>query len=79
MKRHSDCEIEEFKIRRAMYDVNDAHIVNEAMRDILAGNFDSEAVHAVMGRRAGAIEDYIKVKDRYEVAVRAAIAAGAAK
>lgn len=72
MRRHSDCEITEFKIRAAIEEAQDGHIVDEAMRDILAGKFESRAVMAVMGRRAGSIHDYIKVKKEYEIAALAA-------
>lgn len=67
---YSDCEIEEFKIRRALQEARDGRIVDAAMRDLIAGNFDSEAVHEVMSRRTGSIEDYVRVKGQYETAVR---------
>lgn len=49
----------------------EAEIVDAAFRDILQGDFDSAAVSAVMGRRAGSIQDYVRMKDEYDAAVRA--------
>jgi hypothetical protein len=47
--------------------------VSQAFRDIERANFNSEAVNAVMGRRAGSIEDYARMKDLYAAAVSAVI------
>ena len=44
-------------------------LVDEAFREILAGNFESAAVHAVMGRRAGTIGEYARMMDLYAAAV----------
>lgn len=76
--RYSDCEIEEFKIREAMREARDGSLVDQAMRDLIAGNFESDAVHAVMGRRAGSIADYVEAKRLYEAAALAARHSGAA-
>ncbi len=68
--RYCDDEIDEFKYRRALQEAADGPIVDAAMRDILAGNLDSQAVHEVMSRRVGTINDYVKAKDWYEAAVK---------
>jgi hypothetical protein len=73
--RYSDCDITEFKIREALAEAHEAHdtaLVDEAMRDILAGHFDSDAVHEVMQRRAGSFHDYQRVREARDVAVMAA-------
>lgn len=74
--RYCDDEIDEFKYWEALREASDGEIVDAAMRDIIAGQFESQAVHEVMGRRAGSISDYIKVKDLYEAAALAAIHCG---
>ena len=48
----------------------EALLVNQAFRDILRADFESPAVQAVMGRRAGTILEYLRLKDLYEAAVR---------
>ncbi len=68
--RYCEDEIDEFKYRRALREAADGPIVDAAIRDIIAGDFDSQAVHEVMSRRVGSIEDYIAVKDKYDVAVK---------
>lgn len=74
--RYCDDEIDEFKYREALREASEGEIVDAAMRDIIAGQFESQAVHEVMGRRAGTISDYVKVKDLYEAAALAAIHCG---
>lgn len=77
--RYSDCDIEEFKIRRALHEAQEGPVVDAAMRDLLNGKFDSEAVNEVLARRAGTIAEYVKVKDLYDATVRAARHAGTLK
>lgn len=75
-RRTDDCDIDCFKRQQAYRDAQDGEIVDAAMRDIIAGKFESQAVHEVMGRRAGTIADYVKVKDLYDAAALAAIHCG---
>jgi hypothetical protein len=60
-----------------MRELSDAHIVDAAMADILACKFDSDAVHEVMQHRAGSKNDYDRVKDARDTAIRVARAVGA--
>lgn len=60
----------------AQREVDDAAVVNEAFRDILAGRFDSPAVRAVENRHAGTLEDYQRLRDQRSIAERAAYHAG---
>lgn len=76
VRRTDDCDIDCFKRQQAYREVEDGAIVDAAMRDIIAGKFESQAVHEVMGRRAGSIADYVKVKDLYDAAAMAAIHSG---
>jgi len=78
MTRYCDDEIDEFKYRRALQEAADGPVVDAAMRDIIAGNLNSQAVHEVMSRRVGSINDYADAKDLYDVAVKVRIHTGSA-
>lgn len=74
-KRRSDCEIEEFKIWRDSVEQDEGWLIDAAFRDILAGKFDTEAVHLAM--KLGHREEYSKLKEAHDEAIRAARHAGA--
>lgn len=57
-------------------DQREADLVDEAFRDILAGKFESDAVQAVMQRRAGDMSEYVRMKEYHATAVRVARHAG---
>lgn len=71
-------EIEAFKERRARLEKGDAFFVDAAFRDILRGDFESAAVHEVMQRRAGTIDEYRRLKDALDAAILAKRHCGAA-
>ncbi len=75
-RRTDDCDIDCFKRQQAYREAADGQIVDEAMRDLLSGNLDSQAVHEVMSRRVGTINDYVKAKDWYEAAVKVRLHTG---
>lgn len=64
----------EFECRR---DDAERDLVDQAFRDILAAKFESDAVRAVMNRRAGDMSDYLRMKEWRAVAERAARHSGA--
>ncbi len=75
MRRTNECDIECFKTARAFKEHWDGVLVDVAMRDILAGKFDSESVRDVMERRAGTPEDYSAVKAALDTAAKASVSA----
>jgi len=52
-------------------------VVEKAFQDVINGQLDTGAVYAVMGRRVGTIEDYWRLKDLYDAAVRVLLHTGA--
>lgn len=68
-------ESEAYKARRDRDEADDGHLIDAAMRDILAGKFDTETVHLAM--QLGHHDDFPKLKERHDIALRAAHAAGA--
>lgn len=70
-------EIDAFKERRASIEKSDAFFVDAAFRDILRGDFESAAIHEVMQRRAGTIEEYRRLKDELDAAILAKRHSGA--
>lgn len=57
-----------FKFKQAIADMLDGPIVEAALRDITAGDFDSDHINDVLKRRAGTIADYRRVKEALEIA-----------
>jgi len=67
--RYSDCEITEFKIRRDMQEAHDGHLIDHAMRDLLQGKFDTEAVRDAMNLKHH--DEFQKLATAYDSALRA--------
>lgn len=68
--QYADDDIDEFKIRRDIREAAEGWLINAAFRDILAGKFDTSSVHFAL--QLGHHEDYPKLKQAHENALRAA-------
>lgn len=73
MRFADDCDA--FEDWRAMRDAGEASLVDAAFRDIIAGKFDTDAVHAAL--QLGTHPDYHRLKQLLDDAERAARHAGA--
>ncbi len=62
--------MEAFKYARDMREAREGWLIDQAFADILAGKFESEAVHEAM--KLGHHEDYTKLKETYDAAALAA-------
>lgn len=67
-------ESEAYKARRDRDDAHEGHMIDAAMRDILAGKFDTDAVYFAM--QLGHHDDFPKFREQYDIAQLAAHAAG---
>lgn len=69
-------EIDAFKRRRALAEARAGWLIDAAMRDILRGELDSDAVQRAM--QLGHHEEYSKLKEARDVAIAAARHSGEA-
>jgi hypothetical protein len=69
------CKIDAFKDRRARREADEDALVDAAMRDIIAGRFDTDAVYFAL--QLGHHDEYAKLKEAHDLALRGARATGA--